>query len=244
MLEIKNISYGKPPILKDINIEINGGITAVIGANGAGKTTLLRCICGELKTKGEVVLDATQVLKLPPKEKARYIAYLPQHLPAPEITVRETVSFGRYKDSTLLSEGEWQKVDEMLERVGICELKYRTVSSLSGGERQKVFLATVLLQDAQALLLDEPSSYVDMAYKPRLFGLLRAEAEKGKTVITVMHDLADAVNTADNILLLKNGQATFFGTVEQALKSEIIEKAFSVARVDAHINGEKTVLFK
>ena len=244
MLEIKNVSFGKPPVLKGVSVEIGGGITAVIGANGAGKTTLLRCICGELKTKGEVVLDSLQVLKLSPGKKAKYISYLPQHLPSPEITVRETVSFGKFKDCAVLGEAEWQQVDEMLEKVGISELENRTVSLLSGGERQKVFLATVLLQDAAVLLLDEPTASIDIAYKSRVFELLREEAEKGKTVITVMHDLADAVNTADNILLLENGVIRYFGTVAETLENRIIEKVFSVTRIDAMTNGHPLVLFR
>ncbi len=241
MLELKNVSYKN--ILKNISLKFDVGITAVIGVNSAGKTTLLRAASGELKCDGEVLLNGKSISSFKPKHKAELLAFLPQVLPSPELTAREVVAFAFYKDKVRLTEAQQEKVLQALENFGILHLADRTVASLSGGERQKVFLSMILLQNAEVILLDEPTTYMDIAFKPFLYEVLRKEAQS-KTVIAVMHDLADAVELADNIALIKNGELAFFGSKQECLENFIIEKEFSVKRLNVTDGDRKLIIFK
>ena len=244
MLELKNVSVGPCKILDNVNIAFCKGITAVIGVNSAGKSTLLKAASGEISCDGEVLLNGKNIKSYKSKQKADILAFLPQVLPSPSLTVREVVGFAFYKEKVRLSENERLLVDQKLAEFGALHLADRVVSSLSGGERQKVFLCMVLLQNANVLLLDEPTTYMDIAFKPTLYKALRSEAEKGKTVVAVMHDLSDAVEIADNIALISNGKLAFYGSKQECLEQGIIEKEFSVERFTLKTGEEEIIMFK
>jgi iron complex transport system ATP-binding protein len=156
--------------------------------------------------------------------------------------VRETVALGLSPHVAKLGSNEWTRVDTALARVGITDLAARLVSALSGGERQKVFLALLLAQSTPVLLLDEPTSHMDLAFIPQFYGILREEAAAGKAILLITHDVTEAFSNADRVALLANGSLAFSGTTAEALEQEIPEKHFGLTRYVAQ-RGEKTAVF-
>lgn len=246
MLECRNltVAYRKAaPTLKDASLFVpSGAITALLGANGAGKTTLFKAILQEIAYTGRIFCDNADLSTLPHRERAKRISLLPQQLPSPALSVRETVALGLSPYTTKLGSAEWASVDAALARVGITDLAARPVSSLSGGERQKTFLALLLTQDTPVLLLDEPTAHMDAAFIPRFYAILREEAAAGKAVLLITHDLTEALAHADRIAVLSGGTVAFCGTAAEALEREIPEKYFSLTRYVAK-RGEKTAVF-
>ncbi len=233
----------RPPVLKDVSLTVpDGAVTALLGVNGAGKTTLFKAILQEIAYTGLVFCDNTDLSVLSYKERAKRISLLPQQLPNPALSVRETVALGLSPHVAKLGSAEWARVDTALARVGITDLAARLVSALSGGERQKVFLALLLAQSTPVLLLDEPTSHMDLAFIPQFYGILREEAAAGKAILLITHDVTEAFSNADRVALLANGSLAFSGTTAEALEQEIPEKHFRLTRYVAQ-RGEKTAVF-
>ena len=233
-------SYGKKQVLRDISFCLPEGVTALLGRNGSGKSTLLHCIAGALPFEGSVKLDGKELKGLPAREKAKLLSILPQMLPSPDLPAEEVVGFGRSPYSARLSAKEREEVAAAMQKLGIGELAMRRVVTLSGGERQKVFLAMLLVQDTPLVLLDEPTTYMDLPFKSVFFSVLQELKGKGKTVLFVSHDLSDGIRAAENVLLLENGTIAFAGSREACLKEEVIERAFGAARYDV----EGNILFR
>ena len=246
MLELRNVTAGyhrDRPVLRGLSLTVNAGeITVLLGRNGSGKSTFLHTVMGEIAHSGEILLGGIPLTSLKPRERAKRLSLLPQHLPSPALSVRETVAMGLSASVARLGAAEWQQVMEKLQLLGIAELAERPVRTLSGGERQKVFLALSLLQNADVLLLDEPATYTDAPYAAQLHELLRAECARGKTLLLVMHDVGAALELADRVAVLENGSLSFYGTPHEALAEEIPEKHFGLARYAAK-RGEKTAYF-
>ena len=228
-----SISYDGIEALNNVTIEfMEGKVTSVVGPNGAGKTTLLRCICNILKPKiGTVLLDGSEVSKLSLKEIARKIGYVPQihssHVP---LTVFEVVLLGRrpYVNWSL-SERDLKIAWSSLEKVGAKHLANRFFDELSGGERQKVLIARALAQEPEVLLLDEPTSNLDLKHQLEILGLIKNLAEKHNlTVVMAMHDLNLASRFSDYIVMLKNGRIFATGTPSQVLTAENIREVYGV----------------
>ncbi len=238
-----SISYDRPILDRAAFVVPEGCIAALLGKNGAGKSTLLSAAIGLLPYRGEISFRGAPLPRRE-RDRAKIVSLLPQALPSPALSVRDVVSFGRYSYTTKLSPSEWKLVDGALERLKISELSARLVSTLSGGERQKVFLASLLVQDAPVLLLDEPTTYMDLAFRSDFYRILREERDKGKTVLLVTHDLSDAVAEADRIVLLEAGKVAFDGTKEECLARPVLEEAFSVRRYLADENGASHVFFR
>ncbi len=232
MLEFRSVGVRyDAPLFSDVSFRLGEGETAaLVGKNGAGKSTLLRCALSEVPHTGGVFYKGEDLAKKSARERANILSFLPQSLPAPALSVREVASFGFFSRVKRLSPAEWKQTDEMLERLGLSALAARPASSLSGGERQKVFLACLLLQDAPELLLDEPTTYMDLSFRAAFFSLLREEKKRGKTILIVLHDLSDAVAEADRILLLDGGGLAFDGATADCLAQNVLERAFSVRR--------------
>lgn len=248
MLEFKRLcaGYGKSkPVLRNISFVAHSGeITVLLGQNGCGKSTLLRAAMGQLSHSGEILLNGTSLLDRKPSQRAREISLLPQHLPAPLLSVRETAALGFAPHATHLGDAEWKTVDDRLAELELTALAERPVNTLSGGERQKVFLAMQLVQNADVLLLDEPATYTDAPFAARLYALLRAACAKGKTVLLVMHDVGEALTIADRIAVLQNGSLAFCGTPAKALETCIPERFFGLTRYTATQNGKPAYFFR
>ena len=234
MLELKNVTaaYRRDhPVLKGIDLIAHSGeITALLGQNGSGKSTLLHTVSGDIPHTGDILCDGKPLTSLSPTERAARLAFLPQRLPAPALSVRETVVMGLFPQCARPGAAEWQQVAEKLALLDIAALAERPVNTLSGGERQKVFLALTLLRGADVLLLDEPATYADAPFTRRLYALLQEERDRGRTVLLAMHDVGAALSLADRIIVLANGSVAFYGTPAEALAAEIPEKCFGLTR--------------
>lgn len=231
MLKCENVHVGG--ILDGISIELQkNSFTAILGKNGSGKTTLARCIMSERKYSGDITLDGALLCGIPPRERAKKVAYLPQSLPSPNITVRELVSLGRNPHTSLcgkLSEDDTRAIENALESAEMLEFSNRLLPTLSGGEKQRAYLAMTLAQDAEILLLDEPTAYMDMSAASEFVKLL---SRIDKTLLVIMHDLTLAAKYADNILVLNGGKQAFFGSKKDCLEREVIEKSFGVKKIE------------
>ncbi len=246
MLNCRNLTvkYGKThTVLRDISFSAeNGKITVILGENGCGKSTLLRAAMNEIPYSGSFTLNETNLSQITPAKRALLISMLPQHLPAPALSVWETVALGRSPHTTHVGDRDRAIVAERLEQLGIAHLASRRTDTLSGGERQKVFLAMLLAQDTPLLLLDEPTTYMDLSFTSRFYDILRQERSHGKTILLVMHDLGDALTVADQLVILKESSLAFVGTPHEALTQNIPEAIFGLQRYTAQ-RGEKTAYF-
>lgn len=234
MLKLENLTtgYGNTPILSNLSAAFpQGQVTALIGPNGSGKSTLLKAMAGILPSTGRVLLDGTDLTALPPKERAKQIAYLPQNRPIPEITAQRLVLHGRFPYlgyPRRYRTEDYEKANAALETMGISDLSHRLLPTLSGGQRQKVYIAQALAQETPIILLDEPTTYLDISHQLALMAQLRTLSDSGKTVILVLHDLSLALEYAHHIAILHNHQITAQGTPETIFSSPAIQEAFDV----------------
>ncbi len=250
MLKFQTISafYGKQKILNDIQFFVpEHQITALIGKNGSGKSTLISCLNGQVKYKGDILLDDTSFDKIPLKKRAQKIAILPQFLSNIPITVEELVKMGRNPYVALnkqLTSTDFDLVEKAISIIKIEHLRHKKLNELSGGERQKAYLAMIFAQNTDIIVLDEPTTYMDMAYEAEFMNLLlELKNEYHKTILIIMHDLTSAVAIADNIAILDNGNLRYFDTKEKCLQTTLIEDIFQVKRFDCMENNKIRVLY-
>ncbi|GAA4186136.1 ABC transporter ATP-binding protein [Streptosporangium oxazolinicum] len=223
-------------VLSGVGLDVrDGGWLAVIGANGAGKSTLLRALAGVLPFGGEALVDDTPLRRLGPRERARLLAYAPQSpaLPA-DMTVFDYALLGRTPYIPYLgreSRHDREVTASVLERLDLSSLAARTLARLSGGERQRVVLARALAQRAPVLLLDEPTTALDLGHQQQVLELVdRLRLADGLTVVTTLHDLSLAGQYADSMTLLSGGRVAASGTPAEVLTGELIGEHFD-ARV-------------
>ncbi len=237
MIEIENFSLtydGKTIIVHDLNLSIErGAITALVGPNGCGKSTLLRGLSRLLKpSQGSAYLNGQDIHRMKAKDLARQLGILPQSPVAPEgLTVHELVAQGRYPHQSWLQ--QWSSEDERItqEALTITNLTMfadRPVDTLSGGQRQRAWIAMALAQQTDILLLDEPTTYLDMAYQMDVLDLLDDLNAQGRTIIMVLHDLNQAARYADTIVALRGGQIVVHGIPEQVMTSINIRQVFGL----------------
>ena len=197
-------SYGKNQVLDHIDFAlVPHKLTAVVGRNGSGKSTLVSCVNQELPYTGEITFSDRNLAVMTLRERAQLISILPQTLHAPAVTVEELTAFGRnpYLDfGKRMSPKDWQAVDDALEAIGISGLRDKLVTELSGGERQKAYLAMVLAQNTRIMILDEPTSGLDFKNMMRISEHLKALAQKGKTILIITHDYEFAAMTCNRVL--------------------------------------------
>lgn len=229
------LAYRDRPIIRDLDIAIaEGSFSVIVGANGSGKSTLLKALARLLKPEtGSVLLDGQAITTLPSVEIARRIGLLPQTAEAPEgITVADLVARGRYPHQTFFR--QWSRQDETvvaaaMQAAGIAELADRAVDTLSGGQRQRAWIAMVLAQETPILLLDEPTTFLDMAHQADLLDLLQhLNTDMGRTVIAVLHDLNQAFRYATHIIAMREGTVVAEGRPADVVTEEMLEKVFDL----------------
>ena len=225
--------YDGVPCVRDVTASLTPGhILAIVGPNGSGKSTLLKAVAGLLNPMGgSITLDGADMRRMPARERARHISFLPQQRSAPELTVFSLVSHGRYPHmgaQRRLTADDKQIVREAMRRAGVESFASRLVSRLSGGERQKAYLAMLLCQQAPTVLLDEPTTYLDPSAQFELMALLRELANEGTAVVLVLHDLPLALSCADRLLVLDHGRMIALDTPQALTQSGTLESVFSV----------------
>ena len=235
-----DFSYGKRDVLSDVSFEANKGeILAVLGPNGSGKSTLLRCLTRILRPKrGELLLDNQAIGSMTAEKRAQWIAYVPQKLDAAPLSVFESVLMGRKPYFTwMASKADLEKVETMLNRLGLDSLARRPIDQLSGGECQKAALARVLVHEPKLLLLDEPTSALDLKNQVEILTLLKQIVrERNLIVLLTMHDINLAARYADRFLLLQEGKLV--GDVLcNGLTPELIEDVYGLP-VEIHISEQ------
>ncbi|AEG98366.1 MULTISPECIES: ABC transporter ATP-binding protein [Klebsiella] len=235
VLESLSAGYGQTLIVDDINLTIpSGKMTVLAGANGSGKSTLLSTIARMLKPLGGCVrLDGKAIHDMPTKTVSRQLGILPQSPLTPEgLTVFELVSRGRYPWQGLMrqwSAADEQAVEEALLLTGTAEFAHLAVDSLSGGQRQRCWIAMALAQQTTTILLDEPTTWLDLRYQVEILELLQSlTREHGRTVVTVLHDLNFAVNYADLLVFLKKGRIAGTISEQEICSPELIKNVFDV----------------
>ena len=243
MVEIKNLSAGYPgkAVLSDISLCFpRGAVTVVAGPNGCGKSTLLKAMAGILPAKGEVLLDGASLLPMPPKLRARKISFLPQSRSVPEITVGRLVLHGRFPYLPYprqYGKGDYAAAEGAMEALGIAALADRPLASLSGGQRQKAYIAMALAQDTEVVLLDEPTTFLDVAHQLQLMTLAKELASRGRTVVLVLHDLTLALEHADALVVMGEGKTAVHGTPEEVFRSGCLKEAFGVEVGRTEVDG-------
>lgn len=229
------LAYGHDPVIADLGVHIpDGQITALVGANASGKSTLLRGLARLLRpTRGVVYLDGRAISQLGTKEVARRMAVLPQgpDLPA-GVTVRQLAAQGRYPHQSLLrqwSAGDEEAVARALAATSTTALADRPLDELSGGQRQRAWVAMTLAQEAEVMLLDEPTTFLDMAHQVDVLDLLRELNERGgRTIVMVLHDLNQAARYAHRILAIRAGRLVAEGTPSDVVTEEIVREIFDL----------------
>lgn len=229
------LGYGDDIIIDDLTIQVpKGKITVFIGGNGSGKSTLLRSLARLLKPKGgDVVLNGNDIAKMRTKEVAKKLAILPQGPVVPEgLTVTNLVEQGRQPHQTLFkqwSETDSEAVNRALEVTNMTEFKNRTVDSLSGGQRQRAWIAMTLAQETDIILLDEPTTYLDMTHQIDVLDLLFDLNENdGRTIVMVLHDINLASRYADHIVAIKDQNIFAQGKPEEIITCNLIHGVFDM----------------
>ena len=226
MVSIRHLTagYGEKTVLHDISLDFPPGmVTAIVGPNGCGKSTLLKAAAGLLSvTAGQV---------LTPEPRAQHIAYLPQHRSVPEMAAGRLVLHGRFP--WLLWPRQYRAEDRSaakaaMERLGVAGFSDTPLAELSGGTRQKCYLAMALAQETPTVLLDEPTSFLDVGHQLRLMALCRELAAEGKAVVMVLHDLPLALGWADRVAVMESGRLAALGTGEEVHTSGILDRVFGV----------------
>ena len=240
MLELQHVSVGySTPILQDITFAAEPGkLTALVGRNGCGKTTLLRAMARQqpLQT-GSILLDGRSLQRYERKELARSLSFLPQVRTTPEITVRSLVEHGRFPYlgfSRRMAPQDHAAVALAMEQAGVSAWSETYLRELSGGQRQRVYLAMALAQGGQTLLLDEPMTYLDEAAQFRLLELLRSLAAQGKTIVLVLHDLAQALQYCDAIAVLHQEHLAAFDAPAALYAQRTLDDVFGVTLCQAN----------
>lgn len=241
-----SVSHGARRVLEEISLSLDRGArVAIVGANGSGKSTLLRALLGLARLdRGEVLLGGAPVSSLARVEIARRVTLVLQdtHVEVP-ITVRELIELGRHPHrGTARASDDRARVEAAIARVDLGALADRDVRTLSGGELQRAHLARALAQDTPTLLLDEPTSSLDLGHQHALLGTLRALSDEGRAIGVVLHDLALAARWAERVIVLSKGRILADGAPREVITAETIERAFGVRARVLDVDGALAVL--
>lgn len=232
------LAYGDRPILEDLSFGVpDGRFTVIVGPNACGKSTLLRALARIIRPEaGSVILDGREIGTIPARDVARTMGLLPQSSVAPDgITVADLVARGRYPHQTFFQ--RWSQADEdavawAMRTAQVDDIAARAVDELSGGQRQRVWIAMVLAQETPLLLLDEPTTYLDIAHQIELLNLLRdLNRRQGNTIVAVLHDLNHACRYADHIVAMRDGRIVTQGNPRRVMTAELVQTVFGLPAV-------------
>ncbi len=235
MLELKHITggYFGVPVVRNVSVRfLPGALNVIIGPNGCGKSTLMRIAAGQLAPQsGEAELDGSNFRLIGRRELAKRIAYLPQSRNVPEIAVENLVLHGRFPHLTYPR--RYRKEDivitqRTLEQMGIAELAEKRLDTLSGGERQKVYIAMMLAQNSDVIFLDEPTTYLDVGRQLEVMEILVSLKREGKTLVVILHDLNLAMRYADRIFAMGSGELLYDGSTDRLFDCRLLEDVFGV----------------
>ncbi|WP_448854348.1 ABC transporter ATP-binding protein [Corynebacterium frankenforstense] len=228
------VAYGEKTVIRDVTVDIpDGEFTVIVGPNACGKSTLLKALARLLTPRaGTVFLDGRPIGGYGSKEVARRLSLLPQSPTAPEgIVVEDLVARGRYPHQGLLRQwtaADEAAVDSALDQANVTHLRRRHVSDLSGGQRQRVWLALVLAQQTPVVLLDEPTTYLDITHQVEVLDLARRLYRAGSTVVAVLHELTLAFRYASNLIVMKDGAVAAAGPVERVVTEELLTDVYEI----------------
>lgn len=235
MIELIDVcaGYDGKEILHKIKMSLEPGkVTVIIGPNGCGKSTLLKSLVRfNPHTAGKIQVQGKDIFEYSQQELAKQIAYLPQSRNVPDITVLRMVLHGRFPYLNYprrYRQEDIRKAKEALEWVGIPHLAEQNVNKLSGGNQQKVYIAMALAQDTPVILMDEPTTYLDISHQIRVMELVKELAQQGKAIVLVLHDLEMALQTADYLAVLSEGNLIKYGTAENVFASKVIDQTFGI----------------
>lgn len=250
-ISVKNlsVSYENNIIIEDMDLCIpKGKISIIIGANGCGKSTLLKTISRINKPRqGDIFINSKNIKKIKEKDIAKEVAFLPQGPVCPSgLTVRELVAFGRFPHQKMiggLNNHDKEVIDWAIEETGLSEFDDREVDSLSGGQRQRAWIAMTLAQETEIIMLDEPTTYLDMSYQLEVLEVLqKLNKEKNITVVIVLHELNNACRFADNIIGLKKGKIICEGKPIEVITKETLKEIYGIdANLQKSEKGEYPV---
>lgn len=235
MIELNHVAvgYDGAAVLRDVDLTFSPGtVTALVGPNGCGKSTLLRSVLGlQPPLSGTVCYDGVELSALKARQIAKQAAYLAQSRNVPNITGYRMVLHGRFPHlgyPRRYRPEDYQAVHAALEQMDATALADRLLPRMSGGERQKIYLAMALAQDTGAVFLDEPTTYLDVGHQQEVMAVARRLADQGKTVVMVLHDLCLALRWADQVAVLSQGRLQTVGTAEEVYRSGVLERVFGV----------------
>ncbi|HHV97566.1 MAG TPA: ABC transporter ATP-binding protein [Clostridiaceae bacterium] len=235
MIKLENVTagYNNVEVIKNINIDFEeSSITSIIGKNGCGKTTLLKTASNLLKPfSGKITIRGEDVLSISNKELAKKISYLPQHRPVPNITVYNLVMHGRYPYlgfSRTPRKKDKEIVEMAIEHMGLNNYINKNILELSGGERQKAYIAMILAQDTDIIFLDEPTTFLDINHQLEILEIIKNLKTMRKTIVMVLHDLNSALRCSDKVCLLEKGEIVICDTPQAVFESGIINEVFKI----------------
>ena len=235
MIELQKLCAGYPgrTVLEDITLSFSPGrVLILLGPNGSGKSTLLRTVLGLLpKTGGSILLDGAPLESLSARQVAQKAAYLAQSRTVPNITAHRMVLHGRFPYLSFprhYRPEDYEAARQALSWADAADVADRPMQELSGGQRQKIYLAMALAQDTETVLMDEPTTYLDILHQLDVMDVARRLAGQGKAVVLVLHDLCLAMRAADEIAVLSEGRLAALGTPEAVYRSGILDKVFSI----------------
>ena len=234
MIELRKagMAYNKTQILTDVTCTFSQGeFTCIVGKNGCGKSTLLRAMAGLMPYNGSIVLSGYEVNTIPKRDRAKQLSYLSQIRPIPSMDVGTLIAHGRYPHlgfSKALTEKDMTKIHHAANVAGVDNLLDRHIGTLSGGERQRAYIAMTVAQDADIMLLDEPTVYLDIEHQLEIMSLLKQLYNNGKGIIMVAHDLPQAFSYADRIVLLADGSIAGYGSPDELFQSNELQNTFGM----------------
>lgn len=235
MIELKNLScgYHGEDVLRGVSLKFEAGrVTVLCGANGCGKSTLLRAAIGMIPlTGGEAYIDGDEIGTLSRREIARRAAYMPQDRGVPSISVRRMALHGRFPYLPYprrYSRRDYEAAEDALRRADALDIAGRMLPELSGGQRQRAYLAMALAQDTGTVLMDEPTTFLDVAHQLAVMDTAAQLAADGKAVVLVLHDLCLALKRAGTLAVLDSGRVSFAGTPDEVYASGALDRAMGV----------------